>query len=698
MDTAATAARPVWPELTASELEHAIAGAIDAAASGAGAKKPLRRLLEALGERVPELRVAVFGRSGHLIWAIAQQGYSFVPDGLVGDPETESRRPVGDETRFVPSVAGSAYMPIDPRAVSAVTAVLGTVPDQPGLLVVESVTPLPAETPELVGALIEAVSALYAKAIGDERLDARGLSRVLAGVSKARDPSAIADIAVMTLRLVLPLETAQLTLFGGHGVPTNLSTWSAGDAQPLSPRSIASLRSTVPERATLEVLTPGRAQLPEGDEDLTIVWLPLRADGEEIGVLAGTSRWLRQVTIEGGSIAVLLASHVSATLGAALALKRERLSALTDPLTGILNRRGFELRLESELAAATESGQPLSVLVLDCDDFKDVNDRAGHAFGDALLQEAAEELSGAVEDAGIAARIGGDEFVVILPGATREDAVARAEEIRGRFANALADAGFPLRISVGIATSPFDGVSGQQLVRAADQALYRAKERGKDQVMAFREIADQAATAPATAPTAGSDRRRRGERADTSAALADICNAATLIWAEPDPAAVLERLAKTVSFVVGATGCVVSRVVGETHLHDVAIHALRSTDLGPDWAYLIADFPLTEVVLRTREPRCLSFLDADIDAAEAYVLRELGMSCVLLVPLLVRGEVYGLVEVYDARLRQFTAEDVAVATYLVGQAGHCIERFAPELDGVPSLRPVWRLPALDAGR
>ena len=122
---------------------------------------------------------------------------------------------------------------------------------------------------------------------------------------------------------------------------------------------------------------------------------------------------------------------------------------------------------------------PLSLLVIDCDDFKEINDRAGHEFGDALLQEVADVLSRSLPDGAEAARLGGDEFVVMFPGAGSDLAEALGAQIRTLLAEGLTDAGFPLRISAGVSTYPFDGATPTSLLRAADQALYAAKEAGQ---------------------------------------------------------------------------------------------------------------------------------------------------------------------------------------------------------------------------
>ena len=127
------------------------------------------------------------------------------------------------------------------------------------------------------------------------------------------------------------------------------------------------------------------------------------------------------------------------------------------------------------------------------------------------------------------------------------------------------------------------------------------------------------------------------------------------------------RLCKSLVFVVGATACSASRVVGD-YIVDATEHALREISLGDEAAYRIADFPLTAEVLRTGEPRAVSFFDGDVDPAEAFILRDLGMNALLMLPIRVEGRGWGLVELYEMRLRRFGADDIAVAQFLVAQA------------------------------
>ena len=172
--------------------------------------------------------------------------------------------------------------------------------------------------------------------------------------------------------------------------------------------------------------------------------------------------------------------------------------------------------------------------------------------------------------------------------------------------------------------------------------------------------------------------------------LVEAADAATAISRETTPEAVLARLCKTVTFVVGATGCNLSRVVGDT-LFDTTVHSLRDVDLESGKAYLIDDFPVTRAALESGRPRAISFLDDDLDRAEAFVLRDLEMNCALLLPLVVDGQPWGLAELYDVRLRRFSAEQEAIAEFLVGIAARRIEALGSGPARRPLL-PVYRPP------
>ena len=119
---------------------------------------------------------------------------------------------------------------------------------------------------------------------------------------------------------------------------------------------------------------------------------------------------------------------------------------------------------------------------------------------------------------------------------------------------------------------------------------------------------------------------------------------------------------------------------------------MRDVDLGGDNTYLIADYPVTQDVLDTATVKSISFLDDEVDSGEAFVLRELQMNAAMLVPLVVHGHSWGLVEIYDMRLRRFTPEDEAVGWFLVGQAARRIESFH-DVGGNKRRLPLFRVPS-----
>ncbi|MDP2308356.1 MAG: GGDEF domain-containing protein [Pseudomonadota bacterium] len=157
-----------------------------------------------------------------------------------------------------------------------------------------------------------------------------------------------------------------------------------------------------------------------------------------------------------------------------------RRSALADPLTGLPNRRHLELLLDNALARARRTPEELSILLVDVDELKRINDGGGHAAGDAALRAVGEALRSECRRSDLPARIGGDEFAVLVTGADATDAVALAERVRASLATWP---GAP-RVSIGVATQSRVGASDPRgLLAAADAALYLAKTTGRDRVV-----------------------------------------------------------------------------------------------------------------------------------------------------------------------------------------------------------------------
>jgi diguanylate cyclase (GGDEF)-like protein len=153
--------------------------------------------------------------------------------------------------------------------------------------------------------------------------------------------------------------------------------------------------------------------------------------------------------------------------------------ATVDQLTGLRNRRWLDDAFERQLVRAVRTAQPMSVMMIDIDHFKQLNDAHGHAYGDCVLRRVAQTLADGLRPQDLAARYGGEEFAVLLPGISEEHAVAIAERIREAVQEDGTAAGQPVTVSIGIASR-----SGDQpltaLLDRADEALYRAKNAGRN--------------------------------------------------------------------------------------------------------------------------------------------------------------------------------------------------------------------------
>ena len=228
------------------------------------------------------------------------------------------------------------------------------------------------------------------------------------------------------------------------------------------------------ENAALAYAMPGARNL---------VVIPFSADGEPSGAL---------IVERGGSAATRINASVVGMLAqfaahAAMAHRNVRLMAevqhlaTIDGLTGLANRRTFEAALNREVARAVRSGDPLSLLLVDIDFFKKVNDIHGHQMGDDVLRHVGQVLATHGRELDLPARYGGEEFAVLLPGCPPEEALGVAERLRAGIA--ADDSPLPVTASVGLAAIHRNAMDGEGLVKAADEALYEAKEAGRDRTM-----------------------------------------------------------------------------------------------------------------------------------------------------------------------------------------------------------------------
>jgi diguanylate cyclase (GGDEF)-like protein len=215
---------------------------------------------------------------------------------------------------------------------------------------------------------------------------------------------------------------------------------------------------------------------------------PLICRNRTVGVLVGLDPFPSATLPSLGAPLVLALRAVleppAIALDNALALQRAEALSVTDDLTRLYNSRYLNLVLRRETKRASRSGRPLSLLFLDLDGFKMVNDTHGHLAGSKSLVEAAAIIRTCARETDVVARFGGDEFALILPDTGSDGAMAVATRIRDRIKGAgfLTSDGLAVRLtaSIGVATLPDVAASAEELLRAADMAMYQVKAVGKD--------------------------------------------------------------------------------------------------------------------------------------------------------------------------------------------------------------------------
>jgi diguanylate cyclase (GGDEF)-like protein len=218
----------------------------------------------------------------------------------------------------------------------------------------------------------------------------------------------------------------------------------------------------------------------------TLACVPLVALGDTVGAVHLHWAQPRELSLPLRLAITRVSEHAALSIANRRLLLALRSQANTDGRTGLTNSRAFDEALERALASRADR-EPLAVLMLDLDHFKDFNDRYGHPAGDEALRAFANLLSTSVRDADVAARYGGEEFAVFLPGLTSSAAAEVAERIRERTESTIISLGPGLTghvtVSIGLATAPADGVERSMLLKAADEALYRAKLAGRNRVV-----------------------------------------------------------------------------------------------------------------------------------------------------------------------------------------------------------------------
>jgi diguanylate cyclase (GGDEF)-like protein len=247
--------------------------------------------------------------------------------------------------------------------------------------------------------------------------------------------------------------------------------------------AVSNRRTRNVPNTTLDPLCTVVAGTP--DEPEAFVCVPLLAEERVLGSL-NVYRSGADVAFSDAEVELVERFATMAALAYDSARQRETLreQVRTDGLTGLLNHRACQERLKSELDAALPYGRPVGVVLIDLDHFKVINDVHGHAEGDRILQAVAPRLRGVVRETDAVGRLGGEEFLLILPGVDADGAEDAAERARAALAE-LTVRGRPLAASAGVAVAPADGVDGPALLESCDAALYWAKRSGRDQTRRY---------------------------------------------------------------------------------------------------------------------------------------------------------------------------------------------------------------------
>jgi diguanylate cyclase (GGDEF)-like protein len=319
----------------------------------------------------------------------------------------------------------------------------------------------------------------------DEISDLGEMSRVL----QTEMPLAEAvEIATAFCGRLLPGTSGALYLASeGGDLLERMALWGgdAPAATAIEPRSCWGLRRRMPHLQAADSALRCEHCGPAHAQQLDLC-LPLIAHGGELGLMhlrLGVDTPDRDALMP---LAQTVCEQVALSLSNTKLRHELREQSFRDPLTGLYNRRFMEEMLRKELARAVRHDTPLSLIMVDLDHFKQINDTHGHAAGDAVLRAAAKQLARHVRGSDAACRFGGEEFVLILANCSAAQAEQKAGQIREALrAMVVTEAGRPLRVtaSFGVACSQDVGVDAQLLHESADAAVYEAKRRGRDCVV-----------------------------------------------------------------------------------------------------------------------------------------------------------------------------------------------------------------------
>ncbi len=316
------------------------------------------------------------------------------------------------------------------------------------------------------------------------------INRSSAILTSSLDIQRIYDSFVMELRKVVDVGWTAITLIEENDIfllalSSEIgSAWQVGERIPIKGSAtewVVTHRKAViePDLAQECRFSTGKYHLQQGVR--SIVYLPLITNNEVIGSLTVASTNPNAYNQEQVKLLEQLASQIAMPIENSRLYAKVEEEARLDELTDLLNRRSLDELVTGEISRHSRYGGVFSIIILDLDSFKTFNDRYGHLAGDKLLSQIGAIMKGAIRNADQAFRYGGDEFAILLPQTTIEAAYQVAERVRRQVASKVKAGSIRVTTSLGMASWPADGIGLNEIIAAADGALYHAKRNGGNQ-------------------------------------------------------------------------------------------------------------------------------------------------------------------------------------------------------------------------
>lgn len=334
--------------------------------------------------------------------------------------------------------------------------------------------------------LTVSVTTKLARLLQEQAVRELAVNRISTAIRSSLELPSVLQTTVNEVGRALGAQYGALSVEGEHGQPSLTTCYFRdGEADDAARDELVSDIEAygVRLRGRMKTYVHDGCTGAGGPDERAVAAVPVIFHERTMGVLMVTSDEPERVWQDNEIMLMMtVADQMAVAVNHARLFQQMQQQALTDGLTGCFNRRFFEIQLERDLHLATRMRQPVSLILIDIDHFKGVNDTHGHDAGDAALRILASELREEVRGVDTAARYGGEEFAIILPQAGPEGALAVAERLRTRIERTEVPGVGTITASLGIATFPLHASSRDLLVTAADRALYQAKRTGRNRV------------------------------------------------------------------------------------------------------------------------------------------------------------------------------------------------------------------------